>query len=70
MLPKQNTENDTFRKLKRISYEEMHVIVDRLPDSILHDDFEIIEFFKPYDWTVEEYTIEWNKRHPDIWKDE
>lgn len=68
--PQQNTEDDTFRKLKRISYEEIHAIVQDLPDEILHDDFAIIEFFKPYDWTVEEYTIEWNKRSPDIWKDE
>ena len=69
MLPKQNTEDDTFRKLKRPSYEQINELAERLPDEIFHDDEKIADFFISHDWTVDEFTIEWNKRHPDIWKD-
>jgi hypothetical protein len=55
--------------LKRPSYEQINELAERLPDEIFHDDEKIADFFISHDWTVDEFTIEWNKRHPDIWKD-
>lgn len=70
------TEDDLVKKLKRISFEEMHRIVCALPKNTDRVDLVKIEVgvvyynvlqsemdaFASNDWTVEEYLIEARKR--------
>jgi hypothetical protein len=67
-----NSENDTFEKLKKISYEEMkrkYIDFDlRENRNYTMDDYVdlLMEFFKKNGWTLEEFSVEMKNRETKI----
>jgi hypothetical protein len=63
-----NSENDTFERLKKISYEEMrgkYIDFDSQENqnSTIDDYVDLlVEFFKKNGWTLEEFSVEMNIR--------